>query len=140
MNDRELIEQAKRARERSYSPYSGFAVGAALLSESGRVYLGCNIENAAFSPTVCAERVAVFRAIADGERAFSAIAVVGAEQSAEPNSACPPCGVCRQVLAEHCDPSTFRILLEDQGEIRSYTLGELYPEGFYPHRVAKEGV
>lgn len=140
MNDRELIEQAKQARKQSYSPYSGFAVGAALLAESGRVYLGCNIESAALSPTVCAERVAFFRAIADGERAFSAIAVVGAPRGEEPRSACPPCGVCRQVMAEHCAKSSFRILLEDGGGIRSYTLGELYPEGFYPEKIAEKQV
>ncbi len=138
MNDRDLILLAREARERSYSPYSGFAVGAALLASDGRVYLGCNIENAAYSPTVCAERVAFFRAIADGARDFSAIAIVGAPSGEKPMRACPPCGVCRQVMAEFCDPDHFRILLEDGGEVRSALLRELYPDGFYPDRV-KEG-
>ena len=132
MTDLELIEMAERAREKAYAPYSGFAVGAALLAESGAVFVGCNIENAAFSPTVCAERVALFSAVAAGERDFRAIAIVGARCGEKTEHACPPCGVCRQVMAELCPRPDFRILLSEAGEVRSYLLSELYPVGFYP--------
>lgn len=138
MDDRELIRLAKEARERSYSPYSDFSVGAALLASDGSVHLGCNIENAAYTPTVCAERVAFFGAIKDGARNFSKIAIVGARSGEEPACACPPCGVCRQVMAEHCDPDVFRVVLEDNGEIRSVLLRDLYPDGFYPDRVKEK--
>ena len=138
MDDRELIRLAMEARMRSYSPYSGFSVGAALLTGDGRVYLGCNIENAAYSPTVCAERVAFFKAISDGARDFSAIAIVGAPRGEEARSACPPCGVCRQVMAEHCEPDAFRIVLAEGDGTRAVLLRELYPEAFYPERVKEE--
>ena len=138
MDDHDLIRLAEEARMRSYSPYSGFLVGAALLTSEGRVYLGCNIENAAYSPTVCAERVAFFKAISDGVRDFSAIAIVGAQRGEEPRCACPPCGVCRQVMAEFCNPDTFRIVIADGGGTRAVLLRELYPEGFYPNRVKEE--
>ena len=96
-----LMETAAAAREFSYSPYSGYRVGAALLGRSGRVYTGCNVENAGYSPTNCAERTAVFKAVSEGERTFSAIAVVGGLGEAL-DAACTPCGVCRQVLTEFC--------------------------------------
>lgn len=127
MNKNELVSLALRARENSYSPYSGFKVGAALLTESGKVYKGCNIENGAFSPTNCAERTAVFSAVADGETDFSAIAIVGGAD--EIKNFCPPCGVCRQVLSEFCKED-FEIHLFNGEEIKTYTLGELLPVSF----------
>lgn len=127
MNKNELISLALEAREKSYSPYSGFKVGATLLTKSGKVYKGCNIENGAFSPTNCAERTAVFTAVSDGEKDFSAIAVVGGAD--EINAFCPPCGVCRQVLSEFCDKD-FEIHLFNGEEIKTFTLGELLPESF----------
>lgn len=127
MTEKELVSLAVGARENSYSPYSGFKVGAALLTKSGKVYKGCNIENSAFSPTNCAERTAVFSAVADGEREFSAIAIVGGAD--EIKDFCPPCGVCRQVLSEFCK-SDFKIHLFNGEEIKTYTLGELLPLSF----------
>ncbi len=127
MKRSELVSLALEARENSYSPYSGFKVGAALLTKSGKVYKGCNIENSAFSPTNCAERTAVFSAVADGEKDFSAIAIVGGAD--EIKDFCPPCGVCRQVLSEFCTPD-FEINLFNGEEIKTYTLGELLPLGF----------
>ncbi len=127
MNRNELVRLAIEARENSYSPYSGFKVGAALLTESGKVYKGCNIENGAFSPTNCAERTAVFSAVSDGEKDFSSIAVVGGAD--EIKDFCPPCGVCRQVLSEFCDKD-FEIHLFNGEEIKTYTLGELLPLNF----------
>ncbi len=127
MNKNELVRLAVEARENSYSPYSGFKVGAALLTKSGKVYKGCNIENGAFSPTNCAERTAVFSAVSDGEKDFSAIAVVGGAD--EINAFCPPCGVCRQVLSEFCEKD-FEIHLFNGEETKTFTLGELFPESF----------
>ena len=113
MNKNELVSLALSARENSYSPYSGFKVGAALLTKNGKVYKGCNIENGAFSPTNCAERTAVFTAVADGEKEFEAIAVVGGADDDEAlTKPCIPCGACLQVLAEFCPPD-FPILLAD---------------------------
>lgn len=127
MDKNELVKLALEARENSYSPYSGFRVGAALLTQSSKVYKGCNVENGAFSPTNCAERTAVFSAVCDGEKDFSAIAVVGGAD--EINAFCPPCGVCRQVLSEFCG-ADFEIYLFNGEEIRTFTLGELFPESF----------
>ena len=127
MNKNELVSLALSARENSYSPYSGFKVGAALLTKSGKVYKGCNIENGAFSPTNCAERTAVFTAVADGEKELGAIAVVGGAD--EIKNFCPPCGVCRQVLSEFCKED-FEIHLFNGEEIKTFTLGELLPESF----------
>ena len=127
MNRNELVSLALQARENSYSPYSGFKVGAALLTKSGKVYKGCNIENGAFSPTNCAERTAVFTAVCDGQKDFSAIAVVGGAD--EIKDFCLPCGVCRQVLSEFCDKD-FEIYLFNGEEIKTYTLGELLPLSF----------
>lgn len=116
--------------QQSYSPYSHYRVGAALLSRDGRVFTGCNIENAAYSPTVCAERCAFFKAVSAGVRDFEAIAVVGSREGGEPTGA-PPCGVCRQVMAEFCDADSFKIyLMGKSGEIVCHTLGELLPSGF----------
>ena len=126
---RELFELANSAREGSYCPYSNFAVGAALLTKSGKIYTGVNIENSSFTPTVCAERVAFFRAIAEGEREFDAIAIAGGKRGCEPNEATPPCGVCRQVMSEFAG-SDFKIILSSGDEPHTFTLGELFPFGF----------
>ena len=128
MTDLELMQYAVKAREKSYSPYSNFKVGAALLGKSGKVYLGCNIENAAYTPTNCAERTAVFKAVSEGEKEFTAIAIVGGkgEQLA---SFCAPCGVCRQVLAEFCD-GDFRLLLGTPTSFGAYKFSEILPYRF----------
>ena len=128
MNEKMLIEAAIAAMKNSYSPYSGFCVGAALLSESGKVYTGTNVENSSFSVTSCAERSALFAAVSAGERKFVAIAVVGGK-SGEITDFCPPCGVCRQALSEFCT-SDARVYLFDGKDVKSLTLGELLPESF----------
>ena len=108
MTDKELIDIAKKAAENAYVPYSGYTVGAALLTKEGKVYSGCNIENAAYGPTNCAERTAFFKAVSEGEREFAAIAVVGGK-ALDFKDYFTPCGVCRQVMAEFCEKD-FRIL------------------------------
>ena len=127
MDRNELVKLALEARENSYSPYSHFRVGAALLSADGRVFTGCNIENAAYSPTICAERTAVVKAVSEGIKDFTAIAVVGGE--GEIKDFCTPCGVCRQVLSEFCK-ADFEIHTFNGKETKTYTLGELLPESF----------
>ena len=123
-----LMETAAAAREFSYSPYSGYRVGAALLGKSGKVYTGCNVENAGYTPTNCAERTAVFKAVSEGEREFAAIAVIGGMgETVDP--ACAPCGVCRQVLAEFCAPD-LPVILGSPAHWRVVTLGELLPLAF----------
>ena len=124
-----LVQKAMEARRKSYCPYSGFAVGAALLCKDGTVYTGTNIENASFTPTVCAERVAFFSAIQDGHREFSAIAIVGEKSDQAINEFCPPCGVCRQVMGEFCK-GDFEIILSDGKEAKVYTLDEILPFRF----------
>ena len=128
MTDLELIKTAIEARKCAYAPYSGFFVGAALLAADGRVFTGCNIENAAFTPTNCAERTAFFKAVSEGVRAFEAIAVVGGKGE-EPSEFCAPCGVCRQVMAEFCSPD-FRVILGNENNQTVYTLSELLPASF----------
>jgi len=137
MKAEELVKKAYEAQKFSYSPYSGFQVGAALLTKSGKVYTGCNIENAAFSPTNCAERTALFKAISEGENEFEAIAVVGNKKDApeEEWEFCTPCGVCRQVMLEFVNPEKFVILSGKGEEIRKFTLKELLPESFSPGMV-----
>ena len=132
MNVKELVTLAINAASNSYSPYSGFKVGAALLSKDGRIFLGCNIENASYSPTVCAERVAFFKAISEGVRDFSMIAIVGGESVENDigSRLCPPCGVCRQVMAEFCDVDSFKVILTDGDDIKEYLLKELLPLNF----------
>lgn len=133
MDEKTLILEAIEARHRSYAPYSHYQVGAALCTGDGRIFRGCNIENAAFSPTCCAERTAFFKAVSEGFRQFSAIAIVAGpegEQLTPPT----PCGVCRQVMMEFCDPDTFRILLaRGPVDYQSFTLRELLPLGFGPN-------
>lgn len=125
---RRLIEAAFQARENSYSPYSHFRVGAALLCKEGNIYTGCNIENRAYGPTNCAERTAFFKAVSEGERSFAAIVIVGGED--EPVW-CYPCGVCRQVMAEFCAPDEFQIICaKSTDEYRVFTLSQLLPEMF----------
>lgn len=130
MTDKELIEIAEKAREKAYAPYSSYRVGAALLCSDGTVFCGCNIENASFSPTVCAERTAIFHAVSEGRGRkrddFEAIAVIGGKD--EPSFA-SPCGVCRQVMSEFCSPD-FRIILSKDGKIVTYKLSELLPQSF----------
>lgn len=131
-----LLALAIKARECSYSPYSSFAVGAALLCEDGTVYTGCNIENAAFSPTVCAERVAVFKAASDGKRDFKAIAVAGGRAGQGPDELVAPCGVCRQVLMEFCRADAFDVILGQGPEnMKVSKLGEILPLGFGPKNL-----
>lgn len=134
MTDRELLELAVEARKKSYSPYSGFRVGAALLGKSGKIYTGCNVENAAYTPTNCAERTAVFKAVSEGEREFSAIAIVGGKGE-EPADFCAPCGVCRQVLAEFCNED-FRVVLGTPDNIRVYSFAEILPLSFGKNDLA----
>lgn len=136
MDDARLIELAFEARKHAYAPYSHFVVGAALLCADGNVYQGCNLENAAYGPSNCAERTAFFRALYEGQRDFAAIAVVGGPQGSGAPDFCAPCGVCRQVMREFCDPETFRIVLgRSDGERKSYLLGELLPESFGPDNL-----
>lgn len=133
-----LVEKAIKAREFAYAPYSHFSVGAALLTRSGKIYTGCNIESASYSPTNCAERTAFFKAVSEGERDFVRMAIVGGEQGLPIHELCPPCGVCRQVMMEFCDPKTFRIILSTgPDEFRSFTLDELLPQGFGPGNLHK---
>lgn len=127
-----LIGLACEAQSRSYCPYSHFATGAALEAENGQIFQGCNIENAAYSPTNCAERTAFFKAVSEGVRGFVRIAVVGNYQG-QPGDFCAPCGVCRQVMAEFCDVETFEVIVaRSREEYRIFRLKELLPEHFGP--------
>ncbi|MFQ9509736.1 MAG: cytidine deaminase [Lachnospiraceae bacterium] len=130
MDDKDLFNQAVKARDNAYAPYSKFRVGAALLAESGKVYLGCNIENAAFTPTNCAERTAFFKAVSEGERKFKKIAIAAGKEVLVYTS---PCGVCRQVMMEFCDPDTFQIIMgTNENDIEGIQLKKLLPKGFGP--------
>lgn len=137
MTDKELCRLAVEAREKAYAPYSGFRVGAALITKSGEVYLGSNIENAAYTPTVCAERTAFFKAVSEGETEFFAIAVAGGNGD-KVGGAFPPCGVCRQVMAEFCD-GDFKILtVTGDDTFEEYTLTELLPLAFSPKNLERK--
>ena len=129
MTPEQLMAKAKEAMTHAYAPYSGYKVGAALLCKDGSVYQGCNLENAAFSPTVCAERTAFFKALYDGHREFSAIAICGGKDGVI-TKASPPCGVCRQVMAEFCKEDFLIYLTDATGEITTYALSQLLPLGF----------
>ena len=131
ISDSELFALAREARSRSYSPYSNISVGAALLAGSGKIYTGANIENAAYSPSVCAERVAIFTAIHSGETELVAVAVAGGERGDTERKEFTPCGVCRQVMAEFASKD-FRIIL---GENDVFTLDELLPHGFDKEKI-----
>lgn len=134
---KELVKMALSARKMAYTPYSGFQVGAALLAADGRIYTGCNIENAGYTPSNCAERTAFFKAVSEGVREFEAIAVVGGPKDAESLEICAPCGVCRQVMMEFCRPESFQIILgKTEEDYEVYTLKELLPLGFGPENLA----
>ncbi|MCR5304028.1 MAG: cytidine deaminase [Lachnospiraceae bacterium] len=136
MTDTELLAEAEEARKNSYAPYSGFTVGAALLSKDGRIFRGCNMENAAFTPGICAERTAIYKAVSEGVRDFDRIAITGGRQGESGDAACPPCGVCRQVLREFCDPESFRVIVRGPGgSAESHTLGEFLPMSFGPDNL-----
>ena len=139
MENSELIRMALKARKNAYTPYSHWAVGAALETADGEVFLGCNIENAGFSATNCAERTAFFSAVCAGHHDFVKIAIVGGKAGEKPTVFCPPCGVCRQVMREFCNPDTFQIILGiDPSHSEVYTLKQLLPQGFGPKDL--EGV
>lgn len=139
MNDIQLLNEAKKARERAYAPYSHFCVGAALLTKSGKIYHGCNIENSAYSPTNCAERTAFFKAVYEGEREFEKIAVVGGLEGTDAAQQCAPCGVCCQVMKEFCDPESFQVIMSDgNGGSMALLLKELLPYGFGPMNLMEE--
>lgn len=132
MNPKVLINLAIEARENAYAPYSNFKVGAALLCENGEIFTGCNIENAAYGPTNCAERTAFFKAISEGIRRFSSIAIVGyLDTDDKAHKYAYPCGICRQVMMEFCDPDSFTIIAaKDENDYTQHTLGQLFPNGF----------
>lgn len=134
--DKKLIQEAMLAREHAYTPYSHFQVGAALLTKSGKIYRGCNIENAGYTPSNCAERTAFFKAVSEGELEFEAIAIVAGPEGGELVFTAP-CGVCRQVMMEFCDYESFRILLATDPETyQVFSLKDLLPYGFGPKNLA----
>lgn len=131
----ELIRSAMEARKKAYAPYSGYMVGAAVLTNELRIYTGCNIENAAYTPTVCAERTAIFKAVSEGWRRFKAIAVVGSPKGDVTQYAFP-CGVCRQVMREFADADKFVVIVaKSEQDYQAFTLSELLPEGFGPENL-----
>lgn len=131
----EMIELATEQLKFSYAPYSDFKVGAALFSESGKIFTGCNIENAAYTPTNCAERTAFFKAVSEGERGFQAICIVGGK-SGKVTEYTAPCGVCRQVMMEFCNPDTFQIILAvSKEDYKVFFLKDLFPLGFGPENL-----
>lgn len=134
----EMIRRAIRQMEFSYAPYSGFKVGAVLLTEAGNFYTGCNIENAAYTPTNCGERTAFFKAVSEGERKFRAICIVGGKEG-NLTDYTAPCGVCRQVMMEFCDLETFQIILAvSEEKYQVFTLKELMPLGFGPDNLKEK--
>ena len=133
MDYKEIVEKAWEAREKAYCPYSNFKVGAAVLFEDGNIYTGCNIENAAYTPTNCGERTAIFKAVSEGRKDFAAIAIVGNKAGVKQGEGefCAPCAVCRQVMAEFCNLDTFKVIIaKSTEEYLEYTLGELLPLAF----------
>lgn len=134
IDERTLIQAALRARENAYAPYSGFRVGAALLAQDGTVYTGCNVECASFSVTNCAERTALFKAVSEGERHFTALAVVGGKDDT-PQAEITPCGVCRQALYEFCGGDLIVLMAQDEAHFTRCTLAELLPVGFGPKEL-----
>ena len=131
MTEKELCQKAIEMLDRAYIPYSHFPVGAALECADGTVFTGCNIENASYTPTICAERTAIFKAVSEGYRDFKRIVIAGRS-----DDYCVPCGVCRQVMMEFCEPETFRILMAvSPDEYTENTLAELLPEGFGPNNL-----
>ena len=132
----DLIEMAMDARRLAYAPYSKFKVGAALLGSNGIIYMGCNVENSSYSATNCAERTAIFSAVAEGQKEFEAIAIVGGNEDASELEFCAPCGVCRQVIREFCNPKTFEIILaRNTSDYKVFTLEEMLPMSFGPENL-----
>lgn len=134
IDEQTLIQAALRARENAYAPYSGFRVGAALLAQDGTVYTGCNVECASFSVTNCAERTALFKAVSEGERHFTALAVVGGKDDT-PQAEITPCGVCRQALYEFCGGDLIVLMAQDEAHFTRCTLAELLPASFGPKEL-----
>lgn len=132
METERLIETALAMRKKAYTPYSHFQVGAALLTKDGDIYTGCNIENAAYTPSNCAERTAIFKAVSEGKYEFSKIAIAGGPAGSKELDYCPPCGVCRQVMREFCGNDFQVILVKSLQEYGVLTLGELFPKSFGP--------
>lgn len=133
---KEMINRAVLAREKSYSPYSGFKVGACLKDRDGNIYTGCNIENAAYTPTNCAERTAFFKAVSEGITEFDSIVILGGSDKLE--NFCPPCGVCRQIMMEFCNPEEFKVILaKSENDYKEMLLKDLIPMGFGPSTVLK---
>lgn len=132
-DDRELMQIAIKMREKSYSPYSSYSVGAALMTKSGKIYTGCNIETSTLTPTICAERNALFKAVSEGETEFVKIAVTGGKHNCE-SEICAPCGVCRQALAEFCSDD-FIIILGNEKTLVKYSLEELLPLTFRKDKI-----
>ncbi len=132
-----LIESAIEAREKAYAPYSGYCVGAALLCEGGEIVTGCNVENASYGATNCAERTAVFKAVSEGKHSFSAIAIAGGKSGAEALDYAYPCGVCRQVLREFCNPEDMTVVVcRSTSDYKVMTLAELLPNSFGPENLS----
>ena len=127
---KKLIQEAIKAREKSYCPYSHFAVGAALETKEGKIYGGCNIENASYGATNCAERTAFFKAVSEGERTFTAIAIAGGTVGEDPVEYAYPCGICRQVMQEFCTDDFVIYVVKNEQDYQSYTIKELLPYGF----------
>ena len=126
-----LINEAIDAREHAYVPYLDFKTGAALLTKDDKIFKGCNIQNATLSPNICAERTAIFKAVSEGYKEFKAIAVVGGSSTNGIKDYCPPCGICRQVMLEFCDPDNFHIILaKSESDYKIYTLAQLMPLNF----------
>ena len=136
MTDKELVLKAIDSMKNSYSPYSRFKVGTALLTENGKIYTGCNIENVAFGPSICAERVAFFKAISEGEKNFSKIAVVGGKNGVI-TSPTPPCGVCRQVMREFCSDDFEILIVKENENYDKVLLKDLLPHSFKPEILSK---
>ena len=134
MTNEELCALAVKAMENAYVPYSEYRVGAALLTKSGKVYTGCNIENASHSRTICAERTAIFKAVSDGEHEFFKIAVAGGKNG-KITGEFPPCGVCRQVMAEFCEPDFKILVVNGENSFTEYTFSDILPFSFNPKHV-----
>lgn len=133
---RELIRSAMEARKKAYAPYSGYMVGAAVLTGDLRIYTGCNIENASYTPTICAERTAIFKAVSEGKRTLKAVAVAGSPKGEEISQYSYPCGVCRQVMREFGDPESLVVIVaRGEQDYKLYRLSELLPESFGPDQL-----
>lgn len=133
---KELIRSALEARKKAYVPYSGYMVGAAVLTNELRIYTGCNIENASYTPSICAERTAISKAVSEGRRGFKAIAIVGSPKGENISQYSFPCGVCRQVMREFADPNSFIVIVaRDEQDYKLYRLCELLPDSFGPDNL-----